>query len=218
MFDLKNVTFSYDSANIILDDVSMKIEKGVAAAITGANGCGKTTLLRLLNGLSFPNKGKYFFDGTEITRKKISDIRFAKEFHRRVGFVFQSADAQLFCGSVEDEIAFGPRQLNLEESEIRTRVDDRLSLLEITRLRFRAPYSLSGGEKRRVAFACVLALNPDALVVDEPLASLDASGQSIVMDLFQTLRDAGKTIVFASHSDALVNKVADVAFNIEKGV
>ena len=74
MFDLKNVTFSYDSANIILDDVSMKIEKGVAAAITGNNGCGKTTLLRLLNGLSFPNKGKYFFDGTEITRKKLSDI------------------------------------------------------------------------------------------------------------------------------------------------
>ena len=109
MFDLKNVTFSYDSANIILDDVSMKIEKGVAAAITGNNGCGKTTLLRLLNGLSFPNKGKYFFDGTEITRKKLSDICFAKDFHRRVGFVFQSADAQLFCGSVEDEIAFGPR-------------------------------------------------------------------------------------------------------------
>ena len=75
MFDLKNVTFSYDSANIILDDVSMKIEKGVAAAITGNNGCGKTTLLRLLNGLSFPNKGKYFFDGTEITRKKLSSSR-----------------------------------------------------------------------------------------------------------------------------------------------
>lgn len=214
MFGLTNVSYAYDSEVRALENLSLHINRGESAAILGPNGCGKTTLLRLLNGLIFPSRGEYRFDGELITREKIRSAAFSKEFHRRVGFVFQNADAQLFCGSVEDEIAFGPRQLALPEADIRRRVDDCLDLLEITRLRYRAPYTLSGGEKRRVSFACVLALNPDAIVADEPFASLDDAGRQIVMKLFRTLHDAGKTLVFATHSDELVEAAATVRFTL----
>ena len=215
MLELKNASHSYEEGVKTLENVSFRVERGQAVAIVGANGSGKTTLLKLINGLIFPTSGSYEFDGTPITRKALADAKFAKTFHRRIGFVFQNADAQLFCGSVEDEIAFGPRQLNFTEEEIGRRVDDCLELLEITRLRRRAPYALSGGEKRRVAFACVLAVNPEVLVADEPLASLDESGRKIVVGLFKTLRAAGKTLVFATHNEALISEIADFRFSLE---
>ena len=215
MLELKNASHSYEEGVKTLENVSLRVERGQAVAIVGANGSGKTTLLKLINGLIFPTSGSYEFDGTPITRKALADAKFAKTFHRRIGFVFQNADAQLFCGSVEDEIAFGPRQLNFTEEEIGRRVDDCLELLEITRLRRRAPYALSGGEKRRVAFASVLAVNPEVLVADEPLASLDESGRKIVVGLFKTLRAAGKTLVFATHNEALISEIADFRFSLE---
>ncbi len=216
MLELKNVSHSYEEDVKTLENVSLRVERGQAVAIVGANGSGKTTLLKLLNGLIFPTSGVYEFDGAPITRKALADAKFAKSFHRRIGFVFQNADAQLFCGSVEDEIAFGPRQLNFTEEEIRRRVDDCLELLEITRLRRRAPYALSGGEKRRVAFACVLAVNPEVLVADEPLASLDELGRNLIVELFKTLRSTGKTLVFASHNEEFSSEIADFRFNVEK--
>ncbi len=216
MLELKNVSHSYEDDVKTLENVSLRVERGQAVAIVGANGSGKTTLLKLLNGLIFPTSGVYEFDGAPITRKALMDAKFAKSFHRRIGFVFQNADAQLFCGSVEDEIAFGPRQLNFTEEEIRRRVDDCLELLEITRLRRRAPYVLSGGEKRRVAFACVLAVNPEVLVADEPLASLDELGRNLIVELFKTLRSTGKTLVFASHNEEFISEIADFRFNVEK--
>ena len=216
MLELKNVSHSYEEDVKTLENVSLRVERGQAVAIVGANGSGKTTLLKLLNGLIFPTSGVYEFDGAPITRKALADAKFAKSFHRRIGFVFQNADAQLFCGSVEDEIAFGPRQLNFTEEEIRRRVDDCLELLEITRLRRRAPYALSGGEKRRVAFACVLAVNPEVLVADEPLASLDELGRNLIVELFKTLRSTGKTLVFASHNEEFISEIADFRFNVEK--
>jgi len=216
MLELKNVSHSYEDDVKTLENVSLRVERGQAVAIVGANGSGKTTLLKLLNGLIFPTSGVYEFDGAPITRKALMDAKFAKSFHRRIGFVFQNADAQLFCGSVEDEIAFGPRQLNFTEEEIRRRVDDCLELLEITRLRRRAPYALSGGEKRRVAFACVLAVNPEVLVADEPLASLDELGRNLIVELFKTLRSTGKTLVFASHNEEFISEIADFRFNVEK--
>ena len=102
------------------------------------------------------------------------------------------------------------------EEEIRRRVDDCLELLEITRLRRRAPYALSGGEKRRVAFACVLAVNPEVLVADEQLASLDELGRNLIVELFKTLRSTGKTLVFASHNEEFISEIADFRFNVEK--
>ena len=217
MFELIRATYEYENGATALDDATLTIAQGCATALTGANGSGKTTLLKMLNGLIVPTRGEYRFDGSPINKKTLSDASFAKEFHRRVGFVFQNSDAQLFCGSVEDEIAFGPRQLELPESELRRRVDDCLALLKIEHLRFRAPYALSGGEKRRVAFACVLALNPDALVCDEPLANLDEESCELTLGLFKSLKASGKTLIFATHNEDLVRELADARIRLNKG-
>lgn len=217
MFELENVSYAYDENAPALDGVSLHIPKGSAVALVGANGSGKTTLLRLLNGLVLPTRGEYRFDGVRVDKRALKDSAFAKTFHRRVGFVFQNADAQLFCGSVDDEIAFGPRQLDLSEEECRRRVDGSLKLLGIEKLRFRPPYATSGGEKRKIAFASVLSLNPDALVMDEPLAGLDAQSQSLVVDLLKALRAAHKTLVFATHNERLVEEIADVRATLEFG-
>ncbi len=217
MFELENVSYAYDENAPALDGVSLRVPKGSAVALVGANGSGKTTLLRLLNGLVLPTRGEYRFDGVRVDKRALKDSAFAKTFHRRVGFVFQNADAQLFCGSVDDEIAFGPRQLDLSEEECRRRVDGSLKLLGIEKLRFRPPYATSGGEKRKIAFASVLSLNPDALVMDEPLAGLDAQSQSLVVDLLKALRAANKTLVFATHNERLVEEIADVRATLEFG-
>ncbi|MBQ3823049.1 MAG: ABC transporter ATP-binding protein [Thermoguttaceae bacterium] len=217
MFELENVSYAYDENAPALDGVSLRIPRGSAVALVGANGSGKTTLLRLLNGLVLPTRGEYRFDGVRVDKRALKDSAFAKTFHRRVGFVFQNADAQLFCGSVDDEIAFGPRQLDLSEEECRRRVDGSLKLLGIEKLRFRPPYATSGGEKRKIAFASVLSLNPDALVMDEPLAGLDAQSQSLVVDLLKALRAANKTLVFATHNERLVEEIADVRATLEFG-
>ncbi|MDO5309046.1 MAG: ABC transporter ATP-binding protein [Planctomycetia bacterium] len=217
MFKLESVSYSYQDGIHALREVVLHVKRGEAVALMGANGCGKTTLLRMLNGLVFPQSGRYYFDGDQINRKSLHDIQFSKEFHRRVGYVFQNADAQLFCGSVEDEIAFGPRQLQESEEFCRERVDDCLKLLQIEHLRRRAPYALSGGEKRKTAFACVLALNPDALTADEPLAGLDPASQQKILELLQSLRAAGKTLIFATHNEALAKEVADTRVTMEQG-
>ncbi len=139
----------------------------------GANGCGKSTLLKLLNGIISPDSGSYGFHGEEVTHKKLQDEKFSKLLHQKIGFVFQNSDTQLFCSSVYDEVAFGPRQMGLEESEVEHRVNDCLALLGIQEFRNRIPYHLSGGEKRKVAIAACLSLNPEVLVLDEPMNGLD---------------------------------------------
>ena len=217
MIELKNVSFSYPDGVRALQDLDLTLERGASVALLGPNGCGKTTLLRLLNGLIFPSSGEYRFNGDLIDRSALKDATFSKQFHRRVGYVFQNVDAQLFCGSVEDEIAFGPRQMGLDEAEISRRVDDCLELLQISPLRRRAPYALSGGEKRRVAFACVLALNPDALTMDEPLAGLDVGTQRRLLDFLVGLRRAKKTLIFATHSESFAAEIAEIRVRMEAG-
>ncbi len=217
MFELINASYEYPGGVLALNDVSLHIAEGSSVALTGENGCGKTTLLRVLNGLVFPTKGEYRFAGDKIDKQTLKNAQFAKQFHRRVGYVFQNVDSQLFCGGVEDEIAFGPRQLELSEEECKRRVDDCLALLGIESLRTRAPYATSGGEKRKIAFASVLSLNPDALVMDEPLAGLDASTQNRILSLLKTLRKAKKTLVFATHNEGLVEQIADVRARMEAG-
>ena len=217
MFELINASYEYVGGVCALNDVSLYISEGSAVALTGENGCGKTTLLRVLNGLIFPTKGEYRFSGERIDKQVLKNAQFAKQFHRRVGYVFQNVDSQLFCGSVEDEIAFGPRQLDLSEEECKRRVDDCLALLGIESLRTRAPYATSGGEKRKIAFASVLSLNPDAIVMDEPLAGLDAATQERIVALLKTLREAKKTLVFATHNEGLVEQIADVRVRMKSG-
>ena len=208
MIKLKNVCFAYDGI-VALRHINLEIGKGDTVVLQGSNGCGKSTLLKLLNGLIFPEEGEYSFDGEIITQKKMSDSHFSKNFHKRIGFVFQNPDVQLFCNNVHDEIAFGPMQMELSEKEIEKRVSDLLTLLNIEHLRDRAPYHLSGGEKKRVALASVLSMNPEVLVLDEPLAGLDHRTQDWLLDFLQELQTAGKTLIISTHDDALAHLLGD---------
>lgn len=210
MIRLCDVSFSYADAPALVH-VDLAIERGEALALVGPNGSGKSTLLKLLNALVFPQAGTYLFDGEEISHARLKDQRLNKTFHQRVGFLFQNSDAQLFCTTVYDEIAFGPRQMGLAESEIERRVNDCLGLLDIETLAPRIPYHLSGGEKRKVALASVLVLNPDILVLDEPMNGLDPRTKHFLRDFLISIRASGKTIVCATHDFEYVDGVFDHA-------
>ncbi len=210
MIELKDVCFSY-SDMIALDHINLSIKTGEAIALMGANGCGKSTLLKLLNGIISPDSGSYWFHGEEVTHKKLQDEKISKLLHQKIGFVFQNSDTQLFCSSVYDEVAFGPRQMGLEESEVEHRVNDCLVLLGIQEFRNRIPYHLSGGEKRKVAIACVLSLNPEVLVLDEPMNGLDPKTQRWLVDFLKKLNKAGKTLITSTHNLELVHEISNRA-------
>jgi len=207
MIHLNNVSFSYDGIPA-LKNISLTIQKGESVSLMGTSGCGKSTLLRLLNGIISPTAGSFHFDDEEITIKKLSDPVFSKRFHKKIGFVFQNADVQLFCSTVFDEIAFGPRQMGMSEKEVKERVEDCIALLGIEKLSERQPYHLSGGEKRKTAIATVLAMNPDVLTLDEPLTGLDPKTQRWFVDLIVSLNKKGKTVITSSHSLELAQELS----------
>lgn len=210
MIDLTDVSYSYPDAPA-LSRLDLHIERGESVAIIGPNGSGKSTLLKLLNGIVFPSSGSYRFDGDEIRPERLRDSRLAKRFHQRIGLLFQNSDAQLFCTSVYDEVAFGPRQMCLEEEEVDRRVADCLGLLGIAALADRIPYHLSGGEKRKLALSCVLSLNPDVLVLDEPMNGLDPKTKAFLRRTIIELNRAGKTIVCSTHDFEYVQGVFERA-------
>lgn len=216
MIEIKNVYYSYLDI-IALNNINLEIKPGEAVALMGANGCGKSTLLKLMNGIISPERGSYWFDGEEITHKKLQDNKFSKQLHQRIGFVFQNSDTQLFCPSVFEEIAFGPRQMGLDELEVTKRVHDCLKLLNIENFEDRIPYHLSGGEKRKVAIACVMSLNPEVLVLDEPMNGLDPKTQRWLVEFLVKLNKAGKTLIISTHNLELVHEISTraILFNEE---
>lgn len=208
LIQLENISFGYDN-EIVLNNISLEIDKGECVVLMGNNGCGKSTLLKILNGLLIPNKGKYNFDNQLIDQQYFKNHSQEKTFHQRIGYVFQNSDAQLFSTHVYEELAFAPSQMNLNDEEIHTRVNDVLKLLEIENLKERAPYQLSGGEKRKVAIGCVLTQNPEVLVLDEPIASLDKKTQDWLTDFLIQLKKSGKTMIIATHDEAFASIVGD---------
>ncbi len=215
MIRLENISYKYDSG-IVLDDISYEFQMGKCYSIIGPNGCGKSTLFRVLNGLSFPTKGRFIFDGTVIDERYLKDEQNAREFHRRIGYVFQDSEVQLFTRSVEDEIAFGLFQLGLDEKEVEERVEYYLELLEIEDLRYRAPFNLSGGEKKRVALAAIFAMKPEVLILDEPLAGLDEDGQKFITDFIIKQKSADKLIIISTHNRELAEAVSDEVVHMDK--
>ena len=208
MIEIKDVYYSYSDV-IALNNINLEIKQGEAIALMGANGCGKSTLLKLINGIISPDRGYYRFNGDDITYKKLQDSKFSKLLHQKIGFVFQNSDTQLFCSNVFDEIAFGPRQMGMNESEVTQRVNDCLDLLNIQDFKYRIPYHLSGGEKRKVAIACVMSLNPEVLVLDEPMNGLDPKTQRWLVDFLNKLNKAGKTLITSTHDLELVHEISN---------
>lgn len=212
MIKLDDICFAYDSTPV-LKHFSTEIADGEFVVIKGDNGCGKSTLLNIINALEFAEIGTYTFDGTVIDKKAVKNEQFAKAFHQKIGYVFQNTDAQLFCSSVYDEIAFAPRQMQLDEAEIAKRVDDMLKLTGTEHLKERAPFHLSMGEKKKVAVASVLAMNPQVLILDEPMNFLDKKSREWLVEFLNQMHAVGKTIIIVSHTDDF-DKMADKVINL----
>lgn len=204
IINLSHISYNYEEVSA-LNDISLEIYAGELIFFTGPNGCGKSTLFKLLNGLIFPTKGEYYFDNKKIDKNTLQDNIFAKNFHKRIGYIFQNPDVQLFNATVYDEIAFGPRQMNLDEEIIHQRVNELLIYLNIQHLQDRPPYHLSGGEQKKVALAAILALNPDVLMIDEPLNGLDNKTRQWVKDFLLNFIKANKTILISTHEQELLS-------------
>ena len=213
IFELKNVNYVYLNSILALKDINLNIEHGEQMVMLGANGSGKSTLLKLLDGLTFPSSGVIkAFDKIlteDILESDSGD--FSQFFRKKVGLVFQNSEAQLFCPTVMDEIAFGPLQLDIPKEEVHQRVNDVIEMLNIENLKDRAPYTLSEGEKKKVAIASVLSINPDVLLLDEPTSGLDPRTQRWFVELLLELRKTGKTVIIATHYLDIVEEISERA-------
>jgi len=193
MIEIKNVFFTYPSGVEALNDVSLVVPDGDFIAIMGQNGAGKTTLVKHFNGLLKPTAGKVFVDGTETTKVSVATIA------RNVGFVFQNPDHQLFSETVEEEIAFALRNFGFKESVIKKRVTWALNLLGLTQYRKTSPFMLSGGERKRVALASVLAWNPKILILDEPTIGQDYQQKEKLRQFILQMKTQRKTVIIVTH-------------------
>lgn len=207
LFRLRGVRFVYGRRQVALDGIDLDICPGERIAVLGANGSGKSTLLKLLDGILGPTEGTMRALGRDIAAVAGGMDAFA--FHREVGLVFQDPDIQLFSATVFDDVAFGPLQLGLSQDEVKQRVDEALAAMEIAHLADRAPFELSGGEKKRAAIASVLSLRPDVVLLDEPTASLDPRTKWVLVTLIRKLGDQGRTLVTATHELDIVPIIAE---------
>ena len=202
-----DASYSYHGKVEALRGVSLDVVQGEKLAIIGSNGSGKSTLLQIMAALVFPTNGGAEFRGTQLTERALGQEDFMRSFRSAVGYVFQDPDVQLFCPTVMDELTFGPEQLGLSPAVCRERAEEVMELLEIADIRSRPPHMLSGGEKKRVAIASALTVNPELVLLDEPTVGLDPRTQCMLMELILELHDAGKTMVIATHDLSLVAEI-----------
>jgi energy-coupling factor transport system ATP-binding protein len=194
-----------------LRGVSLAVEPEEVLGIVGGTGSGKSTLVQHLNLLLMPTSGEVLVDGVDARTLKRGELR------RRVGLAFQFPEAALFAPTVEEDVAFAPDQLGLDEDEVQERVREALGLLGASHLAGRSPHALSGGEKRRVAIAGVLAMAPEVLVLDEPTAGLDPAARENLLGVVRSLREGGTSVVMVSHDLDEVAEVADRVCILEEG-
>ena len=193
MIEVKDLYFTYPTGVEALKGITLTIDDGEFLAIMGQNGAGKTTLVKHFNGLLKPTKGEIVVDG--VSTREVSVAQLA----RKVGFVFQNPDHQLFCETVEEEVAFALRNFGFEENAIKKRVDWALNLLDVTQYRQTSPFMLSGGERKRVALASVLAWDPQVVILDEPTIGQDHQQKEKLRQFIVQLNAQKKTVVVVTH-------------------
>lgn len=217
---VNNLTHIYSEGlpqqSIALEDVSFQVQDGQFVGIIGHTGSGKSTLVQHLNGLLKPKSGTIVVSGTDITAEGVA----LRDIRKKIGLVFQYPEYQLFEETVEKDVAFGPGNLGLEEEEIRKRVKEAIELvgLDYEEIRKRSPFDLSGGQKRRVAIAGVIAMKPEVLILDEPTAGLDPKAHQDVLDMIEKVHTSEGNIIFLiSHNMNDIAKLADKILVMDSG-
>lgn len=212
LIETRDLTYTYPGNVRGLDRVHFIAPRNARIAVIGSNGAGKSTLFKHFNGIFQPTSGSVLVRGEPITRENIREVR------RFVGVVFQNPDDQIFSPTVEQDVAFGPTNLGLDEEIVQHRVEEALRVVGIEHLRDRVPHHLSGGEKKRVAIAGIIAMEPQVLVLDEPTAGLDPQGVSDLVGFINSLsKTYGMTVVFSTHDVSLVPEVADLIYVMDRG-
>jgi len=209
--ELRGCSYSYDQRRPALRDVSCAIEAGTWVALIGENGSGKSTLAKLCNGLLRPQEGRVLIMGEDIRRRRVGEVA------RQVGYLFQNPDHQIFAPTVREEIAFDLRNLGLGGPEIERRIEEVLSLFDLTPFADRAPAVLGYGLRRQVTLASVLARRPSILVLDEPTTGLDWGSSQLLMDHIGARHAAGRTVLLITHDMRLVAEQADHVLILHRG-
>lgn len=204
MIRIKGITHQYGDYGTVLQDISFEVQYGEKVVLLGINGSGKSTLLKILNGLMFPDHGQYWYQNQTVTPKSFKNSAFKKRFRQEVVLLFQNPDVMLFNPTVYDEIAFGPRQLELD------RIDERVyhwaNQLGVAGYLDRVPFQLSGGEKQKVALASLLALEPRLLLLDEPTANMDPRSTGWLVEFLQ---DLNLTAIITTHNMSLATELGE---------
>jgi len=212
MFKVQNVTLKREE-HTVFENLNLSIGAGEKVVLLGVNGSGKSTLLKLLNGLEFPDSGELFYEGNPLTKKGLKEKQTNEYFRRNVGLVFQNIDAMLFNPTVYDEIAFGARQLEFDDVDARVR--NYAELFGLTPYLQSVPFKLSGGQKQKVALACVMSLSPKVLLLDEPTSALDPASTAKFLDIIAALPI---TTITATHNLAIAPRLGErVIILDEKG-
>lgn len=212
LIETRNLTYVYPNSVTGLDRVNFIAPRNSRIAVIGANGAGKSTLFKHFNGIFKPTSGSVLVRGEPITKENIREVR------KFVGVVFQNADDQIFAPTVEQDVAFGPTNIGLDEETVAHRVQEALRMVGMEDRAERVPHHLSGGEKKRVAIAGIIAMEPQVLVLDEPTAGLDPQGVTDLVEFINSLsRKYGMTVIFSSHEVSLVPEIADYIYVMSRG-
>ncbi|WP_294374139.1 energy-coupling factor ABC transporter ATP-binding protein [uncultured Clostridium sp.] len=208
MINIENLNYCYEDGKKALENIDLKIKEGETIGLLGGNGAGKSTLIKLLVGILQPSSGKIEVDNIETNKKNLKEIR------KKVGVVFQNSDNQLFMNKVYDDIAFGPRNNKMDESDIKKKIFDISKKLEIENLLDKSPNNLSGGEKRKVSIGTVLVMEPSYILFDEPTSFLDPKGKRLFIE---TIKHINTAKIIATHDLDMVKKICSRVIILNAG-
>jgi cobalt/nickel transport system ATP-binding protein len=212
LIEFKNVTFEYPEKTFTLKNITFTINAGKKYVICGQNGSGKTTLIRLMLGLETPQEGDIKVKNVVMNRKTLREIR------KEIGYVFQNPDSQVFSASVFEDVAFGLRNQGKTKDEIEQLVDQALDYVDMVKYKERSPYQLSFGQKKRIAIAGILAMDPSIIVMDEPFSNLDYPSKIKLQKILENnVINRGKTVIFAEHDRKLIDEWGDFALFLNEG-